>query len=221
MFTQIIKKQIELNERITPDWRQKDWELAIITECAEAIESTPWKWWKAGGVADIDNLKVEAIDLLHFIISYGLSYCHTSNPVDDINDLMVKEFSNSKITHEKDGKSMKIADMLKYMLSGQLSYNMDAQARFSVSCYWLFCLMLELGMDINEIRAMYFAKNLLNEYRQERGYKDPNGNYRKVINGVEDNVHFLAIVREVGADSAELKAKVFALMDETLFNQCA
>jgi hypothetical protein len=38
MFTNIIKKQIELNDSITADWRSKDWELAIITECAEAID---------------------------------------------------------------------------------------------------------------------------------------------------------------------------------------
>lgn len=38
MFERIILKQIELNESITADWRQKDWELAIIVETAEAID---------------------------------------------------------------------------------------------------------------------------------------------------------------------------------------
>lgn len=74
--------------------------------------------------------------------------------------------------------------------------------------------MLDLGIDIHEVRAMYFAKNLLNEYRQERGYKDPNGNYQKVINGVEDNVHFLAIVKGIGVGVYDLREKAFAKMDE-------
>ena len=216
MFTEIIKKQIELNERITSDWRQKDWELAIITECAEAIESTPWKWWKAGGVADIDNLKVEVIDLLHFIISYGLSHLYESGNI----DYVVKDFSGKLLKEwqmaERDvfiNGSAPHTDTLKLFLGAVLSYH---PLRFSKASYWLFALMLDLGMDIHEVRAMYFAKNLLNEYRQERGYKDPNGNYCKVIDGVEDNVHFLAIVKEIGADSADLKDKTFARMDDML-----
>lgn len=216
MFTQIIKKQIELNERITPDWRQKDWELAIITECAEAIESTPWKWWKGGGVTDIDNLKVEAIDLLHFIISYGLSHLYESENI----DYVVKDFSGKLLEEwhmaERDvaiNGSAPHTDTLKLFLGAVLSYHEPSPLRFSKASYWLFALMLDLGMDIHEVRAMYFAKNLLNEYRQERGYKDPNSNYPKVINGVEDNVRFMAIVKEVGADSADLKAKAFARMD--------
>lgn len=220
MFTQIIQKQIELNERITPDWRAKDWELAIIVETAEAIDSLPWKWWKAGGVADIDNLKVEAIDLLHFIISYGLSHLYDGKNMDyAINDLaetLLEEWQIAQDDIAINGSAPN-TDHLKFLLSALLSYNKDPALRFSIASYWLFALMLDLGMDIHEVRAMYFAKNLLNEYRQERGYKDPNGNYRKVIDGVEDNVHFLAIVREIGADSAELKAKAFTCMDERMY----
>jgi hypothetical protein len=68
-------------------------------------------------------------------------------------------------------------------------------------------------MNFDDVSVMYFAKNLLNEYRQLRGYNDPNGNYPKVINEVEDNVRFLAIVRELGHDAKNLKARAFSLMD--------
>lgn len=43
-----------------------------------------------------------------------------------------------------------------------------------------------LGMDANEVFALYEKKNKLNHKRQEGGYKE--GTYQKVIDGVEDNV---------------------------------
>jgi dimeric dUTPase (all-alpha-NTP-PPase superfamily) len=220
MFAKIIKKQIELNESITHEWRAKDWELAIITECAEAIDSTAWKWWKAG-IDDIDNLKVEAIDLLHFVISYGLSCLYTSDnmafAVNDIDETMSEEWEVAQDDINVNCCRSK-TDLIKQLLSSLLAYNESPSSRFSKLVYWLFVLFLRLGMDSHEVRAMYMAKNLLNEYRQLRGYKDPNGNYCKVINGQEDNIHFLNIVKEIGVNSPYLKILAFAKMDEVVKN---
>ena len=89
MFTKIVQKQIELNDSIMSNWRDQDWELAILVEAAEAIDSTAWKWWKAG-TDDIDNLKIEAIDLLHFMISNMLS----SNDYSDDPGLLAVELND-------------------------------------------------------------------------------------------------------------------------------
>jgi phosphoribosyl-ATP pyrophosphohydrolase len=42
---------------------------ALIHESVELEDSTPWKWWKGGSVTDWDNVKIELIDMLHFLIS--------------------------------------------------------------------------------------------------------------------------------------------------------
>lgn len=216
MFTKIINLQIQLNENITPDWRSKDWELAILREGSEAIDSTAWKWWKAGS-DNIENLKIEAIDLLHFIISYGLSRLYTSDSIDDIvhelDETMHEEWEIA-LDDQAINMQASITDMLKQLLSANLAYHLDPSERFSKMTYWLFALLMKLGMSNDDIQALYLTKNLLNEYRQLRGYKDPNGNYRKVINGVEDNVYFLKIVKEVGVNAENLREKAFAKMDE-------
>lgn len=133
MFAQIIKKQIELNERITADWRDKDWELSIIVETAEAIDSLPWKWWKAGGVADIDNLKVEAIDLLHFIISYGLSHLYDGKnmgyAINDLAESLLEEWQIAQDDIAINGSAPN-TDHLKLSLSALLSYHEEPALRF-------------------------------------------------------------------------------------------
>ncbi len=220
MFTQIIRKQIELNNAITLDWRSKDWELAIITECAETIDSTAWKWWKAGS-EDIDNLKVEAIDLLHFIISYGLSRLYSeadgvTYPINDLNETLIEEWEIAQDDVSVNNSGFYKTDLIKFLLNALLSYQESPSTRFSRMTYQLFALILSLGMDAHEVRAMYMAKNLLNEYRQARGYKDPNSNYQKIINGVEDNAHFFAFVRELGHNHPDLKLASFEKMDNLL-----
>lgn len=42
--------------------------LAMTQELAEFRDSIPWKWWKAQEL-DLQNAKVEAIDLMHFLVS--------------------------------------------------------------------------------------------------------------------------------------------------------
>lgn len=136
MFERIILKQIELNEAITADWRQKDWELAIIVETAEAIDSTPWKWWKARKEVDIDNLKIEVIDLLHFFISYGLSkinydqYESQSEVALFLDELMSEEWQVA-LDDMKVNSSGSNTDHLKLALSCILDYDEPAADRFT------------------------------------------------------------------------------------------
>ena len=71
-YGDIVEVQSILNEKAdtnNPDWKSarttEDFKLASVLEMAELVESTPWKWWK-GGSADLWNVKIELIDMLHF-----------------------------------------------------------------------------------------------------------------------------------------------------------
>lgn len=76
----VFKAQIELNERTVPGLYnriesencRREWvlnmELAMRQEIAEFIDSFAWKWWK-NGEDDINNAKVELVDILHFWVS--------------------------------------------------------------------------------------------------------------------------------------------------------
>ncbi len=75
MFTM----QQSLNERIgvrtagMDEAQQTQWVLnysrAMSQELAELIDSVPWKWWAKYQKFDMQNARVEVVDLFHFLIS--------------------------------------------------------------------------------------------------------------------------------------------------------
>lgn len=76
---EIFKMQYELNKRIGIDTKELDesgkikWTLnyirALQQECAELTDSVPWKWWAKYQQFDVQNARVEVIDMLHFLVS--------------------------------------------------------------------------------------------------------------------------------------------------------
>lgn len=81
IFKEIWKSQEDLNKRITgKDTKGGEWVFKYITameqEIAELKDCLNWKWWskeyqkhKPLDILDEQNLKVEIIDILHFLIS--------------------------------------------------------------------------------------------------------------------------------------------------------
>lgn len=45
--------------------------VALSQETAELMDCTRWKWWKKSEF-DLQNAKVEVVDLLHFVVSMAL-----------------------------------------------------------------------------------------------------------------------------------------------------
>lgn len=191
MFAHIVEMQCELNEKTVPNWLEKnlDWETAILVEVAEAIDSTDWKWWKHTET-DLVNLKIEAIDLLHFLVAKRVDNESIKYELHTAQELVVVDLS-SHFNECRPKSDCTIVEMLKGIASGILrGSTLNALA-------WLACLFDALEMDAQAIYKAYVTKNLLNHYRQERGYKDPNGDYLKIINGQEDNIVFAAVIENV------------------------
>lgn len=87
ILEQIYKLQHELNCKIgldtINDVNKKDWLFqlthALHDEVNELSNSCHWKWWSEDvknnpelmfkGVRDIGNAKIEAVDILHFLVS--------------------------------------------------------------------------------------------------------------------------------------------------------
>jgi dimeric dUTPase (all-alpha-NTP-PPase superfamily) len=76
---ELFRMQEALNERIgvhTRGMRQEDktkwilnYCLAMRQELAELTDSVPWKWWAKYQKFDEQNVRVEIVDLFHFLIS--------------------------------------------------------------------------------------------------------------------------------------------------------
>ena len=76
---EIFKMQYELNRRVgidssnLSDEDKIKWTLnysrALAQENSELVDSLPWKWWAKYQKFDIQNARVEVVDMLHFLVS--------------------------------------------------------------------------------------------------------------------------------------------------------
>ena len=52
-------------------WIQRE-TLAMLSELAELIDEVNFKWWKNEKPVDVNNVKNELVDILHFFVSMCL-----------------------------------------------------------------------------------------------------------------------------------------------------
>ena len=65
-------------------------------------------------------------------------------------------------------------------------------------------------MDVAELFELYVGKNVLNDFRQDHGYKT--GDYRKLWQGREDNEHLIEALAELDCPAAEVPSKLYAAL---------
>ena len=186
LIEQMFKLQNELNnhtngemwvEGLTKENRQISWYRCIYMEAAEAIDSFNWKHWKNINVEpDWANIKVELVDIWHFIMSEAIrvndqSYANQYEETDAIEDL------NSEILLQT------LERILALSAQAKIEDN-DNAIRETIDLF--FIALSRIGMDTRELYKRYVVKNQLNTFRQKNGYKD--GSYIKIWGSVEDNV---------------------------------
>ncbi len=183
IFETMIKLQHKFNEETIENYLDKNlnWNSAIIAESGELLDSLGYKWWQKV-VPDMDNVKVEAIDLLHFIISYEIQL-NSKKP--EFLEIVIERFETYFTLENKRTLSLNL-------LIDELNFNM--YHRFTT----MKAIFNELKMSNEDIYIAYIVKNCLNKFRQDNGYKD--GSYIKIWNGREDNVVAYTIANEWGAD---------------------
>ena len=172
---------------ITKQGKPIDWRRCIYLECAELVESYPWKHWKnIDATADTENIKIEVVDIWHFVMSEILRL-NTNNQKLSLEELaykisslpnfnMLKEPANDISDRHFD----QIANIEKFIKSVFIDESLEDMA----SLY--FEVVLQSGLNLDSLYQLYIGKNILNQFRQDHGYKD--GSYIKVWNGKEDNV---------------------------------
>jgi len=178
-FMEMAEMQDILNRRTAGDnWHEQglNWKAAIMVECAEAIESLGYKWWKDKDI-DLQNAKVELIDILHFVISKDLE----KYSYEDVARSMMKAFY---ININTDTAKPSLID--RFLSLSYHSYEDNMQPTYNE----LLAIWKELGEDMESLYKGYMTKNILNEFRQDSGYQE--GTYRKLWGykgeEVEDNV---------------------------------
>jgi dimeric dUTPase (all-alpha-NTP-PPase superfamily) len=146
-------------------------------EAAEAIDSFNWKHWKNINVEpDWDNIKVELVDIWHFIMSEAIR---------------VGDQSYANQYEENDAIEGLDSEMLLQTLERILALSVQAKIKDNDNVIretidLFFVALSYIGMDTGELYKRYVVKNQLNTFRQKNGYKD--GSYIKIWGSVEDNV---------------------------------
>ena len=106
IFKKMVKLQHQFNKQVAEDYLEKNfnWNSAIIAESGELLDSFGYKWWKKQE-PDMENVKVEAIDLLHFVISQNIQANYfdktdyISKTIKDFEDMFlgkIEEFYDEK-----------------------------------------------------------------------------------------------------------------------------
>ncbi|MGI9228621.1 MAG: dUTPase [Gammaproteobacteria bacterium] len=73
----------ELQVNALPNIWLSNYNKAMYEEVLELQEELPWKWWSKDDI-DIQNIRVELIDILHFLVSAMISAGLTPDKVCDI-----------------------------------------------------------------------------------------------------------------------------------------
>ena len=162
---------------VTREKRSISWYRGIYMEVAEAIDSFNWKHWKnIDDEPDWDNIRVELVDIWHFLMSESIR-------IDD------EEYANKFLNMKPKGdfNTVALVNLLEQMMGLAIASSIDQKINNSREITDLFFKIIShLDINIEELYKRYVIKNQLNIFRQQNGYKD--GTYMKLWDGVEDNV---------------------------------
>lgn len=172
-WEQIFTLQAEANNKLvgSTDWLydpiKYDFIQCCLAEANEATDSWGWApWWKPAPALDMSNVKLELIDLLHF---------HTS---------AVMQHASIMGTSVENAIETGVAGIMNYVKPAvapkQLENGTKAMQRYQqalltngpvVALHFLLDLFGMAGMSMEEASARYLAKNALNVFRANIGYK--------------------------------------------------
>lgn len=197
---QIIEAMLNLQQGLNDETNGVGWEKGytkegklisfrrcIYMECAELIDSFAWKHWKnIKAPTNWDNVRIEIVDIWHFILSLLLE----ESKDNDISKAQIAEevrsvslfddFCKEKGTPD-DADMYGILNDIEVIIHKCTGFGFDLGELLSA----YFILAMKCGLNLDALYQIYIGKNVLNQFRQNNGYKD--GSYKKVWDGVEDN----------------------------------
>lgn len=173
MIRTMAELQDSHNRHVHVDWLTQGYEYyrAVWVECAELLDHFGWKWWKKQE-PDLAQVKLEVVDIWHF----GLSDLIRAQNLDSaLPELLVM---NASGTGQRESFRTAVEDLAEASLRNR-AFAMEPFVR----------VLEALPLPLTELFHLYVGKNVLNNFRQDHGYKT--GDYQKLWNGREDNEHLM------------------------------
>ncbi|MEM8766057.1 MAG: dUTP diphosphatase [Pseudomonadota bacterium] len=194
MLATMAAMQEAHNQHVHPDWRTQGYEYyrAIWVECAELLDHFGWKWWKQQH-ADLDQVKLEIVDIWHFALSDLLR-------ADALSDSIA-----APLVFEVSGEG----DPAAFRLAVEELAQATLQARAFVMEPFVE-VMKALPFGFEELFSLYVGKNVLNTFRQDHGYKS--GDYHKLWDGREDNEHLVEVLNTLDCAPEDVPEQLYAAL---------
>ena len=201
--------QTSMNAKVDPNWVEARYPYlrAVVIEGAEAIEHHGWKWWKKQE-KDLPQLQMELIDIWHFILSEILlrNQADQDKSLNALTDLLSDISTQCVIDFDDQQFLINELDLIsKFELLIALSVSRRIELALFAS------IMTDCEISWTELYCQYVGKNVLNMFRQDKGYKE--GNYQKIWNGREDNECLVEIIDSLDSSQLEFKDAVYAALE--------
>ncbi|MEE4144834.1 MAG: dUTP diphosphatase [Halieaceae bacterium] len=193
----MLAMQHRMNTRVHEHWVEQnfEWYRAAWIECGELIEHYGYKWWKKQ-VPDIEQVRLEVIDIWHFGLS---ALFREGKTIEQIADDILAELD----AHRASGLGVREA-------TEELALHCLQTRGFSPARFW--DLMTASGLDFDGLYTAYVGKNVINFFRQDNGYKE--GTYVKNWDGREDNEHLSELVAVMDHSAEDFADRVYAVLAE-------
>ncbi|KGI55711.1 dUTPase [Campylobacter sp. MIT 97-5078] len=197
----IIEKMLLLQQKLNDETNGKGWEQGytkegklisfrrcIYMECAELIDSFAWKHWKSiAAPTNWDNVRIELVDIWHFILSLTLEE-YKNKGIDD-KVFIAEELSSVSVFNDfckeagepKEDDIYGIINDIELIIHKCSGFGFDMGELLSA----FFTLSMKCGLNLYNLYKAYIGKNVLNKFRQDHGYKE--GKYQKIWGDKEDN----------------------------------
>jgi hypothetical protein len=207
MLLAMLDLQDSMNQKIDADWRARRhaYLRAVLVEATEALEHYGWKWWKKQS-PDLPQLRIELIDIWHFVLSEYLlraegDKAHAAQTIgSDWNAPPALDFDGQRYEFD----TLDIRQQLELLAS------ISAVRRLNIPLLAKLFAAVELTPEA--LFREYVSKNVLNHFRQDRGYKT--GEYKKTWDGAEDNVHMVQLLDGIRAADEQLPDALYRALAE-------
>ncbi len=194
-LVEMLHMQDRLNSAVSPTWLTDGhaWHRALMMESAEALDHYGWKWWKKHEAPDVEQIRLELVDIWHFAMSLVLSLNAGEHAL--TTEMLLGFFEKLELNPDEYGS---VTDVDDRGLFDMLAGTAGASQMFNGGAF--LELMKRFGLTWESLYQLYMAKNVLNMFRQANGYKE--GTYVKTWDGLEDNVILMGIIKVNPAASA-------------------
>ncbi len=185
---------------ITREGREIDFETCIITEMMELLDSIQWKHWTDTLTkTDMDNVKVEVVDIWHFILGMLIQKIHKTIPSEEYYNIVYSYENTVKYGQElgcvcyDKRKPEKGIDELRALVKRFLKERVTLDTIMPSFLAIMEVLKVKFDFGWQELFDLYSGKSALNRLRQDNGYLE--SLYTKQWDGYEDNFHMFKMVK--------------------------